>query len=445
MTAPLRKLFAGTLFAVSASLIAAAGAFALEIREIESPGGIRAWHVHEPSIPIIAVELAFRGGSLLDPAGAEGLAHMVSGLLDEGAGELDSRAFQERLADHAIEFSAHARRETFDVGLRTLTENREEAFRLLGLALTSPRFDIEPVERVRRQILSKLKQDENDPGEIAGRTWQRVAFPDHPFGRPPHGTAESVQGVTIAQLGAFVDARLARDNVVIAVVGDIDADELGRLLDLALGDLPEVAASTDIAAAWPARGGATIVVRQDIPQSIVRFGLGGLAREDPDFYAAYVMNSILGGGGFTSRLYHEVREKRGLAYSVYTYIQTFDRGGVYMGGAATANERVAETIAVIREELDRLVRDGVTAEELRRAKDYVIGAYPLRLTSNASIANALINIQLDDLGMDYLERRAAEIEAVTGADVHRVARRLIRTDDLIVVVVGDPAGIDASD
>ena len=445
MTPPVRKRYAAGLLAVAVSLIATASAFALEIREIESPGGLRAWHVNEPSIPIIAVELAFRGGSLLDLEGAEGLAHVVSGLLDEGAGEFDSRRFQERLADHAIEFSVRARRETFDISLRTLTENREEAFRLLGLALTRPRFDVEPVERVRRQILSQLKRDENDPGEIAGRTWLRAAFPDHPYGRPARGTAESVQGITTAHLRDFVAARLARDNVVIAVVGDIEADELGRLLDLALGDLPETAASTEIAAAWPAPGGATIVVRQDIPQSIVRFGLGGLKRDDADFYAAYVMNNILGGGGFTSRLYHEVREKRGLAYSVYTYLRTLDHGGLYMGGAATANERVAETIAVIREELDRLARDGVTAQELRRAKDYVTGAYPLRLTSNSNIAHALINIQLDNLGMDHLERRTIEIEAVTEADVRRVARRLIRTDDLIVVVVGDPTGIDESD
>ena len=431
-----------TLLALVLPLWVAASAAALDIKTIESPGGIKAWHVYEPSIPIIAAEFVFRGGAVLDPEGAEGLTHMLSGLLDEGAGELDSQAFQERLADSAIEFGVQARRESLDISLRTLAENREEAFRLAGRALTKPRFDAEPVERVRRQILSTLKQDEADPGRIAGRTWFGAAFPDHPYGRPAQGTPESIAGITADDLHTLAATRLARDNLVIAVVGDIDSEELGRLLDLAFADLPEAAGPAEVPEARPAAGGATIVVRHEIPQSIVRFGLPGIKRDDPDFYAAYVMNHVIGGGTFTSRLYREVREKRGLAYSIYTYMSTMDRGGLYMGGAATANERAAETLNIIRIELDRIALEGVSDDELAAAKDYVAGAYPLRLTSNGNIANALINIQLDELGLDYLERRAEYIRAVTAADVRRVARRIIRTDDLITVIVGDPAGLD---
>lgn len=418
---------------------------AVEIQHVESPGGISAWLVEEHSIPIVAIQIAFDGGSALDPRGKEGVANLLSGLLDEGAGDLDSQAFQERLEELAIRLGFESYRDTFWASLKTLTENRDEAFALLGLALAAPRFDTDAVERVREQVLSGLKRDAEDPNDIAGRTFLSTAFPYHPYGRPARGTPESVAAITPADLRQAVAQRFATSNATIGVVGDIDPATLGVLLDRTLAGLPATARAAAIAETRPAPVASLSVVRKPVPQSVVRFGMPGLKRSDPDFYAAYLMNHVLGGGSFTSRLYDEVREKRGLAYSVYSYLSTLDHAGLVMGGVASANERVAEAIEVIRDELARLREEGITEDELRDAKTYINGAYPLRLDSNTAIAQSLVAIQLEDLGIDYMDRRSSYIDAVTTEDIRRVARRLIRPDELIVVVVGDPAGLDDGD
>ena len=424
---------------------AALPARAVEIQQVTSPGGIEAWLVEEHSIPIVAVEIAFRGGGSLDPRGKEGLANLLSGLLDEGAGDRDSQSFQMRLEELAIRLGFQSYRDTFWASMKTLSENRDEAFALLGLALGAPRFDADAVERVRTQVLSGLKRDAEDPGEIAGRTFLATAFPYHPYGRPARGTAESVAAITSADLREAAAMRFATGNATIGVVGDIDPIALGHLLDRTLGGLPSTAPAVTVAETRPAQVASLTVIRKPVPQSVVRFGMAGLKRSDPDFYAAYLLNHVLGGSSFTSRLYGEVREKRGLAYSVYSYLSTLDRAGLVMGGVASANERVAEALEVIRGELVRLREDGVTEEELRDAKTYINGAYPLRLDSNGAIAQSLVAIQLEDLGIDYMDRRSGYIDAVTLGDIRRVARRLIRPDELIVVIVGDPAGFDDAD
>ncbi|HSA81189.1 MAG TPA: pitrilysin family protein, partial [Geminicoccaceae bacterium] len=289
------------------------------VERVVSPGGIEAYLLSEPSIPFLSLALQFRGGSALDPAGQEGLAYMVSGLLDEGAGELDSQAFRTELEDRAIRLSFDAGRDQFTGQLKTLTRHRARAFELLRLALTAPRFDAEPVERIRNQIQADLRRRSEDPDYLAGLTLFATAFSGHPYGRPVQGTIESVATIGSDDLRAFVGQRLAKDNLVIGVAGDVTAEELAPLLDLAFGDLPAASAPFELAQTRP-QGGDTVILRRDVPQSQVMFATAGLARSDPDFYAAYVANHILGGGGFTSRLTEEVREKRGLAYSVYSYL-----------------------------------------------------------------------------------------------------------------------------
>jgi zinc protease len=254
-----------------------------------------------------------------------------------------------------------------------------------------------------------------------------------------------VAAITSADLREAAAMRFATGNATIGVVGDIDPIALGHLLDRTLGGLPAAAPAVTVAETRPAQVASLTIIRKPVPQSVVRFGMAGLKRSDPDFYAAYLLNHVLGGGSFTSRLYGEVREKRGLAYSVYSYLSTLDRAGLVMGGVASANERVAEALEVIRGELVRLREDSVTEEELRDAKTYINGAYPLRLDSNGAIAQSLVAIQLEDLGIDYMDRRSGYIDAVTLGDIRRVARRLIRPDELIVVIVGDPAGFDDAD
>jgi zinc protease len=385
--------------------------------------------------------LHFAGGAALDPAGRQGLAYMVSGLLDEGAGGLDSRAFRTELEDRAIRLSFDAQRDAFTGRLKTLTKHRDRAFELLRLALREPRFDPEPVERIRNQIQAELRRRAEDPDYLVALAWFDTAFPDHPYGRPVEGTVESVATITADDLRSFTHERLAKDNLTVGVAGDVTAEELGRLLDVAFGDLPDASAATALADTAPVCG-ATVVVRKNVPQSRVMFGQEGLARDDPDFYAAYVANHILGGGGFTSRLTEEIRERRGLAYSVYSYLYPMDHAPLWLGGVGTANAAVNESIRLMRQEVARMAAGEIGAAELADAKTYLTGSFPLRLTSNDQIASMLVSIQVDELGIDYLEKRNGLIEAVTLEDVRRVAARLYRPEDLLVVVVGNPEGLE---
>jgi len=430
--------------AVVVLVVLAAGilpARAVEVQRVVSPGGIEAWLVEDHSNPIIALDLAFRGGAALDPVGKAGLANLVSGLIDEGAGEYDSQAFQGLLQDLSIKLSFSAGLDTFNGDLTTLTKNRDTAFNLLRLALTAARFDAEPIERIRAQILAGLTQQSEDPGWIASRALDLLQFPDHPYGRPVSGTPETLAAIERKDLQEFAATRFARDRLAIGVVGDITPEELAGYLDKTFLALPAEGVPIDVPETDPAAPGAVVVVEKDVPQSVVQFAEKGIARDDPDYYAAYLVNYIFGGGGFASRLYAEVREKRGLAYSVYSYLNPMDHAALLQGGVATRNGRVADSLDVIRAEWRRMAQDGPTAEEVADAKTYLTGSFPLRFSSSGRIAGMLVSMQIEHLGIDYLKRRNSLIEAVTLEDAKRVARRLYDPDALTVVIVGRPDGI----
>ncbi len=413
----------------------------IDIQPVTSPGGITAWLVEDDTIPLIAMKFSFEGGAATDPDDKAGLAYFLSGMLDEGAGDLDSQAFQQRLADQSIRMSFDAQRDHFQGSLETLSENREDAFDLLELAITEPRIDAEPLERVRRQILIQMSQENEDPEDIASQAWMRTMFGDHPYGRPVKGLPETVSTIVADDLEDLRQRLFARERLHIAVVGDIDAETLERLLDETFGDLEAFADLPEVAEATAVDEPLVEVVERNIPQSVIRFGHEGIRRDDPDFIPAYMVNSILGGGGFGSRLMQEVREERGLVYSVFSSLQPMEQGGILYGGAATMNERAAETVEVVRQQLARMAEEGPTEEELEVAKTYLTGSYPLGFDSNTGIANRLLSIQQDDLGIDYVNRRNALIEAVTLDDARRVAGRIIDADGLVVTVVGQPEGV----
>ena len=423
-------------------LVAVWPAAATDIQRVRSPGGIEAWLVEDKSVPVIGFRFAFRGGGALDPPGKSGLANMVSALLDEGAGDLDSQGFQEALDEIAASIGFDAGVERFHGSLRTLSEHRARAFALLRKALAAPRFDAEPVERIRRQIVAGIESGKDDPRRIAGRTWSRRAFGDHPYARPLAGTRRDVTAIAVEDMKRFVRERLVRDGLIVGVAGDISARELADRLDEVFGALPASAGPADIPDPPPVQGGLHIV-RKPIGQSVVVFGQVGPRRDDPDYYAAYLMNHLLGGGR-TSRLNEEIREKRGLVYSVGTYLRSFDRAGTIIGQLATANARVGTALDLLRGEWTRMARDGVGEDELAAAKRYINGSFPLRLDSTRSIARMLVGIQLNELGIDYIDRRSALIDAVTAADVRRVARRLLSPEKLAIVVVGDPEGLETT-
>jgi zinc protease len=414
----------------------------VEIQQLTSPGGQDFWLVEEHAIPIVSLEMGFRGGSRLDPEDKAGLANFTMALMNEGAGDLDSVAFANRADDISARLGFDAGRDSANVSGQFLRETLNEGVELLALALAAPRFDPGPVTRVRGQILSGIAQSENDPGEVASKEWFAQAFPNHPYGTPQSGTRESVAAIAVDDLRAAHKRLMTRTNAHIAIVGDVDAARAGEIVDRLVAGLPQgQPVPADLAETLPPPG--VHIIEQNVPQSVAIFGQEGLARDDPDFIPAYVMNYILGGGGFTSRLTEEVREKRGLAYSVYSYLAELDSAKLYMGGVQTANERIAESLDVIRAEWARMAEEGVTAEELEKAKTYLTGSFPLRFDSNAKIANYLVFVMMEDLGADYINVRNDLIEAVTLEDIDRVARSLLDPGSLSFVVVGKPIGLNA--
>lgn len=424
-----------------ALLLSAHPAMAIDVQKVASEGGLEAWLVEDHANPIISLHFAFKGGAALDPEGREGTADMMASTLDEGAGDLDSQAFQGRLDGSAIALSFKAGRDAVSGKVETLTAVGDQAFELLHLALTAPRFDQEPVQRIRDQMLAALRMSMEDTETIANRKLMAVLFPGHPYGRPVEGTPESIGAVTIKDIKDFAERRLARDNLVVGVVGDITPKELSRILESIFGGLPAKAAPWEIPQTRPNSDGRTIVITKPVPQSAVSFAQQGLKRNDADFYTAFVVNHVLGGDGFGSRLFSEVRDKRGLAYSIHSRLYPLDGAALVLGSAGTANAGVAETLRLVREEWRKMAEQGISEKELADTKTYLTGSFPLRFSSSEHIASILVGMQLDNLGIDYLNKRNSYIEAVTLEGANRVAKSLLNPETLTMVVVGEPKGL----
>lgn len=412
----------------------------IAIKEVTSPGGIKAWLVEEPSIPFMALEIRFKGGTSLDAPGKRGATNLMVGLLEEGAGELDAQGFAKAGESLAAQFGYDSGDDALAISARVLSENRDEALELLRLSLVAPSFPETALERVRKQVLSGIRSSLKDPDKIASARFNALVFGDHPYGSDENGTLESVSALSRADIVAAHRGALAKDRMYVSAVGDITAEELGPLLDRLLGDLPETGAAMP-GQASPQITGTVEVVDFDTPQSVAIFGQAGMHRDDPDFFAAYLLSTILGGGGFESRLMTEVREKRGLTYGIYSYLVPRDLANLYLGSVASANDRIGETIAVIREEWAKISSEGVTAEELDAAKALLTGAYPLRFDGNGSIAKIMVGMQVDDMPIDYMVTRNDKVNAVTLEDVNRVARDLLDPETLMFVVVGKPEGV----
>jgi zinc protease len=408
---------------------------AARIQHLVSPGGIEAWFVQDSTVPLIAMEYAFAGGASQDPPGKPGVASLVGDLLDEGSGDLDSKTFHERLDRRAIELSFSASRDHFRGSLRMLKDTKDEAFDLLRTSLTSPHFDPADVERIRSQVISNLQTESTSPTALAGRKFLETAFGDHPYGRPTDGSLESVPKIEIADLKNYVSHVLAKDTLRVAVVGDVDPDTLGKLLDKTFGSLPANATLTPVPDVVAAKPPKRIFIPLDVPQTVVTFGGPGIGRHDPDFMAAYVVNHILGGGTLSSRLYHEVREKRGLAYSVYESLLWMEHSSLFIGNTGTRADRAGDTVEAITREVRRMGEDGPTQQELDEAKSYLKGSQMLALDTSSKLAQAMLQYQLDKLPIDYIEKRNSIVDAVTLDQAKAVAKRLWG-QGLITVIVG---------
>lgn len=415
-------------------------AHATQVQEVVSDKGVKAWLVEDHALPLVAVKVLFRdSGAAYDAKGKGGRAMMTAEMLMEGAGALDSPAFTKALENRAIELGFAADDDGFTGAFNSLSEYSADAFSYMGMALKQARFDKDALERVRQQMLTALAEQEKEPGYLLHKQWDKQVFGDHPYANPVMGTKESVKALSAADLQGFVKAYLTRDHLVIAVVGDMTPAALKVQLDAQFAQLPAKAAPDVVVSevALPAAA-KQVVVDSDIPQTMAIFGTQGVKRDDPAFYDAYVMNYMLGGGGLNSVLYTELREKRGLTYSISTGLSPMEHAGVWTGGFATRNDKVGEAVAALKEALQRFAAQGPTDDELRRAKQYLTGSFVMNLDSNHDIANYLISMQVNHLGIDYFDKRNGLMNAVTKEGVKAIAAKMVDPKGLQLVMVGKP-------
>ncbi|WP_372801900.1 M16 family metallopeptidase [Paracoccus seriniphilus] len=421
--------------------VLAVPAHAIDIQQVTSPKGVEAWLVEDHSIPFVALKLDFKGGASLDAPGKRGAINLMTATLEEGAGKLDATEYAQALEDLGARLNFDVSDDSLGISMQALTENRDEAAGLLAQALAQPRFDDSAVERVRAQVQAIIRSEASDPQSIAAKEMARQAWGDHPYGSSINGTPDSVAALTRKDLVTAKNRVLARDRVVVGAAGDITPEELGLMLDKILGGLPEKGTAPLPERAELQLTGGVTVIDWDSPQTIVSFAGPGLPIDDPDYFAAYVANHILGGGGFSSRLMEEIREKRGLTYGVGTGLATGIYGQTWRGGMAGSNATTGQAIDLIRAEWDRMRQEGVSEQELADAKTYLTGEYPLRFDGNGKIASILSGMQLIGLPIDYIDTRNARVEAVTADDVKRVSQRLLKSDELRFVLVGRPEGV----
>ena len=444
----MKNLFRLRMVLLAALAVVSAGQSyaAIQIQRVVSPGGIEAWLVEDHRVPLMALDLSIRGGASLDPAGKEGLALMTASLLDEGAGDLTASVFQKEMADKSIALSYGADQDSFSASVKTLTKFRDRAFDMLALSLTKPRFDADAVERVRNEMVTSIAQSMGTPGWAARRKLSETVFGAHPYGRPANGTIASLRAIAVPDMRQFIKTRIGRDQLLVTAAGDITPAELGPALDRIFAALPAKAAPFAVPDVAPKDQGQTIIIQRELPQSLIMMAEPGMTRNDPDWYAGQIVNYTLGGGGFQSRLMEDVRgagTKKGLSYGFSSAFIPYKHAGLVMASGSTKNATAAETLGVVKDEFAKMHRDGITQSELDDAKTYITGSFPLAFTSTDKLAALLMQLRVQDLGIDYLDRRDALINAVTLDDAKRVSARLLDPAKLTTIIVGKPQGLDA--
>ncbi len=410
-----------------------------KIIEVTSPGGITAWFVEEQSIPIVSISLSFQGGASLDPAEKQGATNLMMGLLEEGAGGLDASGFLEATDDLGARFSFQAGRDSVTVTASMLKSDLDKSVDLLRLALVSPNFDEIALERVRGQVNSNIRSSANDPNSLAGMAFNQLIYGDHPYGRDRDGTLETVAALTPDDMRVAHQRSMTKDRLVVGVVGAITPDELGVLLDNLLSDLPQ-SSDGNVADFEVLTSAGVTVIDLDTPQSVAIFGHRGLARDDPDFLTAFVLNHIMGGRVSTARLNVELREKRGLTYGISSFLLPYRHAATYLGQFSSSNESMGEAVDLVKAEWAKMAEFGITREELDVAVRYLTGAYPLRFEGNSAIAGIITGLQVANLPIDYPQTRNDQVRAVSLEEMNRVAAKIFLPEELVFVIVGQPEG-----
>ena len=419
--------------------------YAFKVNEVKSEKGIKAYLLEDNSNQIISLSFQFSLGAIHDPKEKLGLSRMVARLLDEGAGSFNSFEFQSELANYGIRLSFNNSRDTFSGSLTTVSANLDKAMNLLSLALISPRFDKEPLERVRRQIKASITREEDRPSSYAQKKLYSLIYPNHPYGNSLNGSVDTIDKISRRDLKLYIKKRFSRNNLIVGAAGNINEKTLKIYLDRVFGRLPTNSdLNTKLIDVVPKPFG-TLVVEKNFPQSVIIASSPGISRNNVEWYSALLANHILGGGSFTSRLMTEIREKRGLAYSVGSSLVSYKFSNMSYTSLGTRNEAVGESVEVLKGEWRKFQLRGINAQELQLAKDYITGSWPLSFTSSQGIASLLVVIQYYKLGLNYISERDRIIDSVSIEQVNSIARRLFNVNNLSFLIVGMPKGLASVD
>ena len=419
------------------ALAAPAATVGMQIEHWVTANGARVYYVHAPELPMVDVRVVFDAGSARDD-GRPGLALLTNTLLDQGAGERDADAIADGMEGLGAQLGMGAERDMAWLTLRTLVDPQlmEPALEQFSQVLTRPRFAARDVERERQRMLVGLQFKEQRPGEVAGRVFFGSVFGAHPYGSPRDGTPESVRALEATDLRAFYQRYYVARNAVVALVGDIDrarAEQLAEQITVGLAEgepAPALPLVEDLEAPVVER------IRMASTQSHVLLGMPGKNRTDPDYFPLFVGNHVLGGAGLVSRISEEVREKRGLSYSAYSYFMPMAQRGPFQLGLQTRNQQVDEALQVMRDTLVRFRADGPTEAELIAAKRNITGGFPLRIDSNRKIVEYIAMIGFYGLPLDYLDRFNARVEAVSVEQIRDAFQRRVDPERMVTVVVG---------
>lgn len=411
-----------------------------EVQQFKTPKGISVWLIENHNLPIIAMSFVWRGGIEGDDDAKQGLSHIAAHMLTKGAGTDDENAFQKKLQDHAITLGFRAQRDGIYGQMRSLKETWPLAADLLRASLNAPRFDTASLNEVKAETLTQLKRYQADPDWMLSRLMMCEAFAGHPYSKRTLGTPETLSRIAQDDLKRW-HKRLTRAELLVSVTGDISKDELNKQIDDMFGNLPETADQIAVPNAELKTAKEVFAIYYNGPQTSMILLWPGINRHDKDWYAAEVMNYILGGGSFSSRLMNEIREKRGLTYGISSGMSGFDHADTYTIQASFKNENAGQVMDFVKAQIARMRDTDVSADELKAAKDYLIGSYALGLTSTAQVAGHYLEIQREKLQVNEQQIREAGIMAVTSDDVRRVANRILNNDAMTAFFVGQPNGI----
>ncbi len=410
----------------------------IKVRTARLGHGVEAWYVQNDAVPIVDVMLNFSGaGSVSDPEGKSGRASFTAAMLTEGAGEYGAQQFAEALDEKAISISVNANTDQLNIHIRCLREHSQRAGELVALMLKSPALAEADMARVKAQVNSLLSQLEEKPQYQANKLLNSRAFKDHPYANLPYGTVQSVAGLGAQDVRAYLSTYVNRGNIIVSAAGDVDAALLQNMLEPVVDVLAgNDAGAVAVTQTTPQGGGETLKEITNLPQTVISFVGPGIQRSDKRFYAAYLLNHIIGGGSLTSRLGMALRQKNGLAYGVDTDLDIRRGAAMFGGDLATRNATADEALAALKAELANIREHGVSNEECKDAKGYVLGHFPLQLDRTSAVSGILFTMQLYKLGEDYLTAREKYFGDVTCADVNAVAHELLAPEKMLFAIVG---------